>query len=158
MVFIPFPPLLSFLTPSCYISTSTQVLYTGDFSRTPDRHLMGAETTMAPDVLIVESTYGTSNHEPRPEREARFIQYVTNIVKRGGRCLLPVFALGRAQELLLILDEYWQANPSLHHVPIYYASALANKCMAVYQTYINMMNDKIRKKVHLRLKSPCARI
>jgi hypothetical protein len=29
------------------------------------------------------------------------------IVKRGGRCLIPVFALGRAQELLLILDEYW---------------------------------------------------
>lgn len=33
---------------------------------------------------------------------------VSKTVKRGGRCLIPVFALGRAQELLLILDEYWQ--------------------------------------------------
>ena len=70
---------------------------------------------------------------------------VHDIVQRGGRCLMPVFALGRAQELLLILDEYWKAHPELESVPIYYASSLAKKCIAVYQTYINMMNEKIRK-------------
>ena len=35
---------------------------------------------------------------------------VEDIVTRGGSCLIPVFALGRAQELLLILDEYWQVR------------------------------------------------
>ena len=55
---------------------------------------------------------------------------VHDIVTRGGRCLIPVFALGRAQELLLILDEYWSAHPELHDIPIYYASSLAKKCMA----------------------------
>ena len=55
---------------------------------------------------------------------------VHDIVARGGRCLIPVFALGRAQELLLILDEYWAAHPELHDIPIYYASSLAKKCMA----------------------------
>ena len=34
------------------------------------------------------------------------IKYVDEVVSRGGKCLLPVFAIGRAQELLLILDEY----------------------------------------------------
>lgn len=58
---------------------------------------------------------------------------VQNIVKRGGRVLLPVFALGRAQELLLILDEYWSDHPELHHIPIYYISSLAVKCMDVYR-------------------------
>lgn len=58
---------------------------------------------------------------------------------------MPVFALGRAQELLLILDEYWEAHPELDSIPIYYASSLAKRCMAVYQTYINMMNARIRK-------------
>jgi len=100
-------------------------------------------------------------------------ELVHTIVRRGGRCLIPVFALGRAQELLLILgklsyfrffgvggkrkrlrwlitffqskDEYWEAHPELHKVPIYYASTLAKKCMTVYQTYINMMNENIRK-------------
>ena len=42
-------------------------------------------------------------HEPREEREKRFTDNVRDIVTRGGRCLIPVFALGRAQELLLIL-------------------------------------------------------
>jgi len=123
-----------------------RILYTGDFSRQEDRHLMAAETPVVkPDILIVESTYGVQIHEPRKERETRFTTFVHDIVRRGGRCLLPVFALGRAQELLLILDEYWEAHRELRNVPIYYASTLAKKCMKVYQTYINMMNEKIRK-------------
>ena len=68
-------------------------------------------------------------------------------MQRGGRCLIPVFALGRAQELLLILDEYWAAHPELHEIPIYYASSLAKKCMAVYQTFVNAMNEKIRRQI-----------
>ncbi len=48
------------------------------------------------------------------------------------------------QEVLLILDEYWEAHPELQNVPIYYASTLAQKCMKVYQAYINMMNERIR--------------
>jgi cleavage and polyadenylation specificity factor subunit 3 len=58
-----------------------------------------------------------------------------------------VFALGRAQELLLILDEYWASHPELHDIPIYYASSLAKKCMAVYQTYIGAMNENIRRQI-----------
>jgi cleavage and polyadenylation specificity factor subunit 3 len=125
-----------------------KVLYTGDFSRQEDRHLMAAEVpNVHPDVLIIESTYGTHIHEPREERETRFTTLVHDIVNRGGRCLIPVFALGRAQELMLILDEYWSNHPDLHDVPIYYASSLAKKCMSVYQTYINAMNDRIRRQI-----------
>lgn len=54
---------------------------------------------------LQESTYGTHIHEKREEREARFCNTVHDIVNREGRCLIPVFALGRAQELLLILGE-----------------------------------------------------
>ncbi|CAB1437563.1 unnamed protein product [Pleuronectes platessa] len=127
-----------------------KLLYTGDFSRQEDRHLMAAEIpSVKPDILITESTYGTHIHEKREEREARFCNTIHDIVNREGRCLIPVFALGRAQELLLILDEYWQNHPELHDIPIYYASSLARKCMAVYQTYINAMNDKIRKAINI---------
>ncbi|CAF4047747.1 unnamed protein product [Rotaria magnacalcarata] len=123
-----------------------KILYTGDFSRQEDRHLMAAEVpNLRPDVLVTEATYGVHVHEPREQRENRFTRLVHDIVTRGGRCLIPVFALGRAQELLLILDEYWSSHPELHEFPIYYASSLAKKCMSVYQTYIDAMNDKIRK-------------
>jgi len=125
-----------------------KILYTGDFSREEDRHLPQAEIpNMRPDVVICEATYGTHIHEPRETREARFTGTVAEIVQRGGRCLIPVFALGRAQELLLILDEYWAAHPDLVDIPIYYASSLAKKCMAVYQTFINSMNERIRRQI-----------
>eukprot|EP00659_Diplonema_papillatum_P008654 gene8654-13384_t len=72
-----------------------RILYTGDFSREPDRHLMGAEIpVVSPDVLIVESTYGIQVHDQREERERKFTKWAHDIVLRGGRCLLPVFALG----------------------------------------------------------------
>jgi cleavage and polyadenylation specificity factor subunit 3 len=49
-----------------------RILYTGDFSRQEDRHLMAAEMpSVRPDVLIIESTYGVQIHEPRKVRDAR---------------------------------------------------------------------------------------
>lgn len=127
-----------------------RVLYTGDYSREADRHLLGAEIpALSPDVLIVESTYGIHSHRPRREREEEFKKMVEKIVKRGGKCLLPVFALGRAQELLLILDDFWDSDPELQKIPIYYASSLAQKCMSVFKKYINMMNDSIRKQFEI---------
>ncbi|XP_022864239.1 cleavage and polyadenylation specificity factor subunit 3-I-like [Olea europaea var. sylvestris] len=122
-----------------------RVLYTGDYSREEDRHLRAAELPQfSPDVCIIESTYGVQLHEPRHIREKRFTDVIHSTVTQGGRVLIPAFALGRAQELLLILDEYWSSHPDLHKVPIYYASPLAKRCMAVYQTYTNAMNEKIR--------------
>lgn len=124
-----------------------KILYTGDYSREEDRHLVMAEVPpVRPDVLIVESTFGVQSYEGIGEREQRFTDLVHAIIKRGGHVLMPVFALGRAQELLLILDEYWKKHPDLHNVPVYYASNLARKCMAVYQTYIHTMNSNIRSR------------
>ena len=126
------------------------LLYTGDYSMEDDRHLMAAELPLAkPDVLMVEATYGVQVHASKQEREARFTGTVERVVTRGGRCLIPVFALGRAQELLLILDEYWQDNPHLQKIPIYYASKMASRALRVYQTYSNMMNARIRAQMDI---------
>lgn len=127
-----------------------RVLYTGDYSRGEDRHLKAAEIPdFSPEVLIVESTYGIQVHEKQPEREKRLLEIVERIVRRKGRCLMPIWALGRAQELCLILDEYWEANPNLQSIPIYYASKLANKALRVYETYTNMMNNRIRRRADM---------
>ncbi|KAG0473312.1 hypothetical protein HPP92_014688 [Vanilla planifolia] len=122
-----------------------RVLYTGDYSREEDRHLRAAEIPQfSPDICIIESTYGVQLHQPRLVREKRFTDVIHSTISQGGRVLIPAFALGRAQELLLILDEYWSNHSELHNIPIYYASPLAKRCMAVYQTYINAMNERIR--------------
>ena len=90
------------------------VLYTGDYSMEDDRHLMAAELPFvqqtssaatnnnaiartSTDVLMCESTYGVQVHASRTERETRFTTTIERIVTRGGKCLIPVFALGRAQ-------------------------------------------------------------
>lgn len=122
-----------------------KVLFTGDYSREEDRHLKVAEVPpVKPDILITESTFGTATHEPRLEKESRMMKNIHSTLLKGGRVLMPVFALGRAQELLLILEEYWSLNDDIKNISIYYASNLARKCMAVYQTYTSIMNEKIR--------------
>ncbi|KAL8805960.1 MAG: hypothetical protein Q9182_001617 [Xanthomendoza sp. 2 TL-2023] len=130
-----------------------KILFTGDYSREDDRHLISAEVPKGVkiDVLITESTYGIASHVPRPERETALMKSITGILNRGGRVLMPVFALGRAQELLLILDEYWARHPEYQRIPIYYASNLARKCMVVYQTYVGAMNDNIKSVFRQRM-------
>jgi Cft2 family RNA processing exonuclease len=92
-----------------------------------------------------DATYGVKLHEPREEREKRFTNTIRDIVVRAGQCLIPMFALSRAQELLLILDEFWSLHPELHEIPIYYASSMGKKSMSAYQTYLKAMNEKISK-------------
>lgn len=122
-----------------------KILFTGDYLRTENRHLHAAEVPpQRPDVLICELTFGTGTLEPRQDLEAKLVKSIHATLARGGRVLLPVFALGNAQELLLILDEYWRQHKELQGIPIYFASLLAKKCMAVYQTYTLIMNDNIR--------------
>ncbi|KAG5421624.1 YSH1 [Candida metapsilosis] len=122
-----------------------KVLFTGDYSREENRHLPSAEVPpVKPDVLITESTFGTGTLEPKAELEQKLTNHIHATITKGGRVLLPVFALGNAQELLLILDEYWEKNEDLQNVSVYYCSDLARKCMAVYETYTGIMNDKIR--------------
>lgn len=123
-----------------------KTLYTGDYSRVPDRHLLAAEDPpVVPDLLIVESTFGNRHHEPREEREANFKDWVSEVILRGGRCLVPVFALGRAQELVLILEEHWEQHPELQGAQIYYASSMAEKSMKRYRNFISAMNHRVRE-------------
>lgn len=137
-------------------ASNSLMLYTGDYSREEDRHLKMADlpgvvlyskrdnkSENKLDILICESTYGVGCHLPKEEREQRFITEIMKILNRGGRALLPVFALGRAQELLLILEEHWKYHKL--KFKIYYVSTLARKCISVYQTYLTMMNQNIQK-------------
>ena len=58
---------------------------------------------------------------------------------------MPVFALGRTQELLLILNEFRRENPELQSVPIVYAGNLALKALDVFKNHRNLMSDELRK-------------
>jgi hypothetical protein len=59
-------------------------------------------------AVVCEATYGVSRHLPREQREAHFLQRVTDTLRAGGHVLLPVVAMGRAQ--------VQKETPHMHHV------------------------------------------
>lgn len=121
------------------------ILYTGDFNTTADRHLGAARVTpgLKPDLLITETTYATTIRDSKRARESDFLKKVHECVSNGGKVLIPVFALGRAQELCILLDSYWERmNLS---VPIYFSQGLAEKANQYYRLFINWTNEKIKQ-------------
>ena len=73
-------------------------------------------------MLITESTYATTVRSSRKAREGDFLKKVHEAVLSGGKVLIPVFALGRAQELLLLIDSYWERISELKEIPIYFSA------------------------------------
>ena len=82
------------------------LFYTGDFSLKETRLVPGAAEFPEADVLILESTYFGEDHIPRKETEERFIESILDTMDRGGTALIPAFAIGRTQEILMLLDAH----------------------------------------------------
>ena len=78
------------------------VLFTGDIHTLPTGLVRGAKPVKC-DVLILESTYAGRDHENRQKVEYKFLKKVEEIVNRGGKAIVPSFAVGRTQEVLLSL-------------------------------------------------------
>jgi putative mRNA 3-end processing factor len=94
-------------------TSGTRILYTGDFNTTDTQLLRGApglKNLGDLDLIIVESTYALHNHPPRTTIEKKFVEMLRTIVERGGTALVPSFAVGRAQELLCIIEKYRTRN------------------------------------------------
>jgi putative mRNA 3-end processing factor len=81
------------------------VLFTGDISGLPSR-LVGAAHPAECDVLAVESTYAGREHPDRKLTEERLRQRIDETLEDGGRALIPAFAVGRAQEVILALARH----------------------------------------------------
>lgn len=82
------------------------ILYTSDVNTIDTKlvtkaRLDGAEA----QTLIIESTYGNADHPERKEVEGRFIDSVKEVLSSGGTVLVPVFSVGRGQEIMTILEE-----------------------------------------------------
>lgn len=118
-------------------------LYTGDFSGAADHHLSGHQIPcLYPDLLITESTYGDLTREPMYKREKSFVQMVHRCVSKGGKVLIPVFAVGRLQEILLMLNDYWERMQCPY--PIYFASLMGAKAIEVYKLATLWMNPTVQ--------------
>ncbi|HEY6512657.1 MAG TPA: MBL fold metallo-hydrolase [Burkholderiaceae bacterium] len=109
----------------------TTLAFSGDLGR-PDDLLMPAPLTLeCADVMIVESTYGNRLHPP-DDAQAALGRIVRDTAQRGGSVLLPSFAVGRAQALLLLLQRLRAAGEIPLRLPIFVDSPMAVQATALY--------------------------
>lgn len=74
------------------------MVYTGDYNSYADRHLGAAYAPrLCPNIVLTETTYATTIRDTKRDRERKMLKIVTETLERGGKVLIPVFALGRAQ-------------------------------------------------------------
>ena len=111
-------------------SDEGRLLISGDVSISSQRTVDGARSpAFQPDAIILESTYGGRLHANRAVQERNLIETAAQVTAAGGKVLIPAFALGRAQEVLLILNEY-QRRGELPPVPIWADGMVRAICQA----------------------------
>jgi len=124
-----------------------RVLHMGDYSVTAQRTLHGLDVQGLPqaDAVITEGTYGDAIHANRKEQERALVATVARVVGRGGRVLLPAFAVGRAQEVALILRAARTAG-ELPPAAIHLDGMVRGVC-ALYQAQVHDLNPRLQNYV-----------
>jgi len=106
--------------------------FTGDLGRPGLPIIRDPEPLPVADYLIIESTYGDRIHEPIHSVSQRLAEIVNHTYQRGGKMIVPAFAVGRTQQLVLLLHELINAN-SIPAFPIFVDSPLAVNVTEVFR-------------------------
>lgn len=127
------------------------VLFTGDFSVTTQRTVPAlTRPAVHADIVVSEATYGERLHEDRSQAEMRLLDKVRAVLQDGGRVLIPAFAVGRAQEVLLILKNALRSK-TLPEVPVFVDGMVRAVC-GVYGRHDRYVTralfHEIRKTAH----------
>lgn len=111
---------------------TTRLLYTSDF-HTDDQRIVAGSTDRPPaDVVITESTYADVTHKPRARLEAEFAESVKTTLWEGGTVIVPAFAIGRTQEMMLICD---------HHDIDCYVDGMGKRVTRLFRRHDDFVRD-----------------
>lgn len=119
------------------------LLYTGDYNTTSSYTTTGLRLADLPtaDILITESTYGADTHPARKTQETALLEAIAEIVQAGGNVLIPAFALGRAQEILLAIR-----TSALFHklsIPVY-VDGLVRSVTEVFRNNLELLPPTVQ--------------
>jgi metallo-beta-lactamase family protein len=114
------------------------ILFAGDVGGYDSLIAVDPTTIHEMEYLVLESTYGDRLHEDENVVD-RFKSIIDDTVKRGGKVVIPSFAVGRTQEVLYILKKLENAG-ELPDIPVYLNSPLAIDATAIYIHYANEHN------------------
>ncbi len=117
-------------------------LFTGDVGRGSNEVLRDPVPVPDIDFLLMESTYGGREHEAPPGVGGHFGEIIRQAVRRGGRILIPAFAVERTQQLLYVLNELFQAG-EIPAIPVYVDSPLAVSATEIYRLHPDSFNQEV---------------
>ncbi len=123
------------------------IVYTGDFKYAKTRLLEKANTRFPRvETLIMESTYGATRQQDRREAEKLLIDIIQRTIDKNGVVLIPVFAVGRGQEIMLVLKEAIDKKilPKINiHI-----DGLINEVTAVHTEYPEYLSKEIKDAIY----------
>jgi metallo-beta-lactamase family protein len=123
--------------------TFKKITFTGDIGRPNDHILHKPEPFPQADVIICESTYGDRVHEIEQDARVHLLRIVLNTcIDRGGKLIIPAFAVDRTQELIYALDQLSSAG-KLPRLPVYIDSPLAIRATRVMKEHDECFNPEI---------------
>ena len=122
-------------------STGKTILFGGDLGRYSRPVLPDPAPPGHADVLLVESTYGDRVHEPDDDG-AGMAEVVNDTVKRGGKVIIPAFALGRVEELLYWIQRLEQQR-RIPELPVYVDSPMAAKVLEQYRSRLEELDPDV---------------
>jgi metallo-beta-lactamase family protein len=119
-----------------------EVVFSGDVGRYNRPVLPDPLPIDHADTLLVESTYGDSTHESDPDASA-LARIVTDTVARGGRVIIPAFAIGRVEEVIYWLKKL-EDEGRIPQVPVFLDSPMALEALKYYTERAGELDPDVR--------------
>jgi metallo-beta-lactamase family protein len=113
---------------------TTRLLFSGDVGRKGLPIIKDPETAPAAEYLIMESTYGNRLHQPIGPVKKKLANLVNRTAQRGGHIVMPAFAVGRTQQVVLLLHELIDEK-AIPDIPIFVDSPLAVNVTDVFRKH-----------------------
>ena len=121
---------------------SKTILFGGDLGRYERPVLRDPANAVAADVVLVESTYGDRDH-PEDDRGEGLADIIRDTVGRGGKLIIPAFAIGRVEELL-----YWirdlEKRARIPVLPVYVDSPMASEALRYYSQRVSELDPDMQ--------------
>ena len=121
-----------------------RLLFSGDLGRKDMPILRDPTPAPQADVLLIESTYGNRRHQPHEEAQQRLLRLISETYSRGGKVVIPAFAVGRTQELVYSLHQL-ERDHQLPEVPVYVDSPLAVNVTEVFRLHPECYDEELRQ-------------
>jgi metallo-beta-lactamase family protein len=122
------------------------IVFSGDLGPRSAPILKEYEPFRQADLVFLESTYGDRDHRPFGETVEEFARIVKETVNTGGKILVPTFAVGRAQLLMLLLGQMFRKK-QVRPFPIFLDSPMAIKATNIYASHKELFDDETLKYV-----------